>query len=319
MERTVFGKVMMSYRQRYNLQQKSICRGICSTTTYLRAEIEERIVDFVVQETLLARVGQSATNFEIMLSDEEFELWEERLAIRAAMAAKQMDVLQNKLNAYHSENAHKHKLHQQFCQYYELKLAQYRKEDAAKICCLATATLSITKEPDGCPDSMKNLYTPMELDLLLILVQHRHGSWKEPENRAKCLSSILEYLKNIPIMESREEIEGIVWMELLSLNEIISYEKLLEYVDCAIENLRQGSSLLRLAEVYFIKAKYLRRHLQHVGDSEKTALLEQCQNACVIAYNIFEVMECTEKLAEVETFCKEELQWHITIQMKSFG
>lgn len=306
---------MAQYRQKYDLQKKVICKGICSETTCLRTETEARAVDFVVQETLLARMGQDAVNFEIVLEDEEFDLWTRRMAIRSVMAGKQFDAVRKLVRAYRCENARKHKLHEQFCLYYEMKLAEWQGEDAQKICRLAEKALAFTKEPGELPEIKSCLYTPMELDLLLTLVQHRYRDWDSPWKRESCLLKMIEYVEVYYSTERQEGIEGRIWMELLRLEEAHGEdEKLLACIDRAIECFARGSGLLRMAEVRFMKARLLLKISRSAENGESAR--EQCREECMMAYAIYEVMEREAQRKEVEQFCEKELQWHITMQMK---
>lgn len=315
MEKTVFGKILTRYRKKYDLQKNVIYKGICSEVSYFRLEKEARAVDFVVQETLLARMGQDVANFEVLLDDEAFELWTERMAIRSAMAAKQFDVVQEKINAYRLENADKHKLHEQFCMYYEMKLAEWRGEEAERVCQIAERALAFTKESDEQPGIKDNLYTPMEIDMLLTLIQHQYRDWQDPWKRESCLVKMIEYVEVYFSTEPQEDIEGRTWMELLKLEEAYGGEqKLLMYIDRAIACFAGGSGILRLAEVRFMKAKLLFQLSRNAQDGE--ARLKQCREECQMVYGIYDVMECKTQRREVERFCEEELQWHITMQMK---
>lgn len=315
MERNIYGKILTRYRQKYDLQKKVICKGICSEATYLRTEKEVRVVDFIVLETLLARLGQNAVNFEMILEDEDFDLWVRRMAIRSAMAGKQFDIVREKVMAYRRENADRHKLHEQFCLYYEMKLAEWQGEDEEKICRLAQKALAFTKESGELPEIKNCLYTPMELDLLLSLVQHQYQDWSSSWKREGCLLKMIEYVEKYFIMERQEDIEGRIWMALLKLEEAQGEdEKLLTCIDRAIACFSGGNGILRLADARFMKAKLLLKISRSVesGEAERT----QCREECRMAYAIYEVMEREEQQREVERFCEKELEWHITMQMK---
>ena len=281
----------------------------------MRIEENARVVDFVVQETLLARVGQNVANFEVLLEDEVFDLWAERMAIRSAMAGKQFDLVGEKVKAYRLENAGRHKLHEQFCLYYEMKLAEWRGEEPESICRIAEKALSFTKEKDEQPQIRDCLYTPMEVDLLLTLIQYQYGEWKNPWKRESCLLKMLEYVETYFNLERQEDIEGRAWLELLRLKSGYGdSEMLFPFIDRAIACFASGSGILRLAEVRFMKAKLLFKCSRNVEDRE--AKLRQCREECKMVYDIYDVMECEVQRREVEKFCEEELQWHITMQMK---
>lgn len=315
MNQFTLGTIIAKYREKHNLRQQDICNGICDRSTYLRAEVGAQEVDFVVQETLLNRLGQDAADFEMLLDDDAYDAWTERLAIRSAMAGRQYEGLQKLVEAYRIEYAEQHKLHEQFCLYYEMKLAQWRGEDTEHICELAEKALSITKVIDEMPEIRKNLYSSMELDLLLTLIQHQYNVWSSVWQCKECLMNILEYVAVYFSTEHREDIEGRAWMELLKVEEKFSEpEQLLEYIDKAIACFVSGNGILRLAEVRFFKAKFLYK-ISNASDKPDTLVL-QCRDECRMAYNIYDVMECSKEREAVEHFCEEELQWHITTQVK---
>ena len=91
-------------------------------------------------------------------------------------------------------------------------------------------------------------------------------------------------------------------------------EALLTYIEHAIKCFVRGSSILRLAEVRCMKAKLLLRSSYSSEDEE--ARRELCKEECEMAYCIYDIMECEAQQREIERFCEEELQWHITMQMK---
>lgn len=315
MNQITLGTIITKYREKYELAQQDVCEGICGRTTYLRVEGGTEEVDFVVQETLLARLGQDAIDFEFMLDDDAYDAWSGRLAIRSVMAGRLYSIVQEQIEEYRRTYAGMHKLHEQFCLYYEMKLAKYNGENAVYICELAQKALSLTKPVVEVPDIKKNLYTPMEMDLLLTLLEYQYKNWNNTWQRRDCLMKILEYIAVYYSTESREDVEGRTWLELLKVEATYSEsQQLLEYIEHAIACFIGGNGILRLAEVRFFKAKLLHRISTAAENREE--LEKQCREECMMAYNIYDVMECSKEREAVECFCEEELQWHITTQMK---
>ena len=315
MNQITLGAIIAKYRGKHNLRQQDICNGVCDRSTYIRVESGAQEVDFVVQETLLARLGQDAIDFEFMLDDDAYGVWSERLAIRSAMAGRQYSVVQDRIREYRRGYAGIHKLHEQFCLYYEMKLAQCWGENAVYICELAEKALSLTKTIGGMPEIKKNLYTPIEMDLLLTLLEYQYKNWNSIWQCRECLMKILEYISVYYSIESREDVQGRTWLELLKVEATYSEsQQLLEYIERAISCFIGGNGILRLAEVRFFKAKLLHRISSTIEIREE--LEEKCRDECMIAYNIYDVLECTKEREAVERFCEEELQWHITTQMK---
>lgn len=315
MDKTAFGEIIARYREKYDVSQMVVHEGIGSQASYRRGESEEREVDFVIQETLLARLGQSATDFELMLSDEEYDVWMERLAVRSAMAGKDYQAVEEIIKRYRQENADKHKLHEQFCLYYEMKLAQWRGADKEEILELAQRALALTKEIDAVPECKQNLYTPIELDLLLTLIQYGHEKWSRLLEIVYCLKKIIDYVDAYYSIERQEDIEGRAWIELIRVAERYeNADELLTYIDKAIACFSGATGIERLAEVRFIKAKLLWRCNKDADDKEEQMRL--CKEECMMAYCIYDVLGHIEKIKEIEDFCLGELEWHITMQIK---
>lgn len=315
MSKTTFGTIIEKYRKKLNVSQKVVHEGIGSQASYRRGESDEREVDFVIQETILARLGQSATDFELILDDEEYDMWMERLAIRSATAGKDYDTVEKLVKEYRLRYAAVHKLHEQFCLYYELKLAEWHGEERKTLSALAAEALSLTKQIDDMPRLRESLYTPMELDLLLTLIQYRHEHWNNLFKNGNCLQKIIEYVNEYYSIERQEDIEGRAWLELLRVAEKYEDpEQLLVYIDKAIACFCGATGIERLGEVRFMKAQLLWRGYEDATDKEQQ--LHLCKEECKMAYCIFEVLRRTEKVREIEEFCLGELQWHITMQIE---
>lgn len=315
MKKNTFGTIIETYRKKLNVSQKIVYEGIGSQASYRRGESDEREVDFVIQETILARLGQSATDFELILSDEEYDVWMERLAIRSALAGKDYEAVESLIKEYRRAHARKHKLHEQFCLYYELKLAEWRREDRKVLSGLAAQALCLTKRIDDMPRKGQSLYTPIELDLLLTLIQYRHENWNNLFTNGNCLQKMIEYVEAYYSIERQEDIEGRAWLELLRISEKYDEpEQLLIYIDRAIACFSGATGIERLGEVRFMKAQLLWRGYENSVDKEQQLYL--CKEECKMAYCIFDVLRRTEKVHEIEEFCLGELQWHITMQIE---
>lgn len=315
MNKTTFGTIIERYRKKLNVSQKVVHEGIGSQASYRRGESDEREVDFVIQETILARLGQSAADFELVLSDEEYDMWMERLAVRSAFAGKDYAAVEALVAAYRLEHADKHILHEQFCIYYEMKLAEQRGEGRKALCGLAAKALNLTKQIDDIPRCGESLYTPIELDLLLTLIQYRHENWNNLFKNGNCLLKIIEYVGEYYSVERQEDIEGRAWLELLRVSEKYEEpEQLLAYIDKAIACFSGATGIERLGEVRFMKAKLLWRGYEEAGNKEQQ--LHLCKEECKMAYCIFDVLRRTERVQEIEDFCLGELKWHITMQIE---
>lgn len=313
MEKIVLGNVISSYRDKYELLQNVIREGVCRKTDYLRVEYEERQLEFIVQEYLLARVGVDAFDFEVVLGDPEFEQWSLRVAVREDLAQSRYEELEKKIRIYRAAYAESHILHEQFCQYYEMKLAEWREESEEQLCQRASNALAITKDIEKCLEIKDNLYTHMELDLVLSLIHYHHPIWQNPWKTGAYLQELIAYVRNYFTAENQEEIEGRVWLELVHLGkDMFKEEYLLEYIENAIKCYMGGKRILRLAKVRFMKAKLLHRISFTAENREEK--LKLCKEECELAHCIYDVMGREKEREEIEIFCEEQLKWHITTQ-----
>lgn len=312
MEKNTFGKVSASYRKRYGLQRKVIYEGICSPATFTRAETEERNLDFLVIETLLARMGKRSVGFESMLREEDGALWEKRLEIKVAMSNGDYPAVDRGIQEYRLQVSQENWLHEQFCLYYEMKLAERNGKDQDKVCKLAARALALTKEKFDLPDQQNNLYTPMEMDMLLALFRNRQGEWKASCRVESGLLDIVRYMEICYQEDRHEDIEGDVWLELIKVSECSDENgKELYYIEKALKCFDGTTGIRRLAELHFIKAKLIERW-KRAGDGCKDWLRE-CMEECRMAHTIYAIMGMDRERNAVEKYCEEELQWHITI------
>ena len=94
-------------------------------------QTEERNLDYLVIETLLARMGKKADGFESLLRQKDGELWAKRLKIKSTMDGYGHISMDKMLCEYRMKMPKDSKLHEQFCLYHEMKLA--RREEKAQI------------------------------------------------------------------------------------------------------------------------------------------------------------------------------------------
>ena len=318
-----FGQMAENYQKKHGIEKKAIYRGICSGATFTRVETEERNLDYLVIETLLARMGKSADGFESMLRQEDGKLWEKRLKIKLAMYEHRYISMDKMLHEYRMKMPKDSKLHEQFCLYHEMKLAERggKSTDRAKVCSLAWQALRLTKKGGEAPHE-KNLYTPMEMDLLLTLIRYRQedlclpnpdrpekmvhplDAWKKDSRAESALWDMTEYMEIYYQDDYQEEIKGDVWLELMRLLELSGKDGRLRFcIEKALEAFAGANGIRRLAELHFIKARLIGRMKMEWDGSDDWQRL--CREECLMAYAVCEAMEMEKELAEIERYSRE--------------
>lgn len=290
---------------------EAVCDGLCSVATLERIEQGERIADSLLGKLLLEKLGQDVTQFELILNDEDYTLWRMREDIRRAAKLKDYDLLYTKIAEYRAAQKNYAGLHEQFCLYHEVMMEiAHEKKNNKKICKLAMQALRITKlnSHRGVSET-KPLYTQMEIELTLILIQHEHEDFvNKAENELLMLLSYVEYFYT----ERKKEEMGIaVIMELVKLEQNRGNDdKTIEYLDKGISFLSQGRGIKELEKLHFLKAQILMH--TYDGSISQTIKKQEIQRECLMAYCICEVMEQKEDMQEIEKFCEEKLTWQIT-------
>ncbi len=75
-EEKLFGTYLKIQREYYGITQEELSRGLCQLP-YLQAyEANERLPEKMLQDCLLARLGESGYDFESMLFSEDYAVWE---------------------------------------------------------------------------------------------------------------------------------------------------------------------------------------------------------------------------------------------------
>ena len=84
MEINTLGAVLKYYREKYEIVQDDLCDGICIPAELSKTESGEKVIDSLVAERLLGRIGKTVLQFELLLNDEDYGLWKLREEIKKA-------------------------------------------------------------------------------------------------------------------------------------------------------------------------------------------------------------------------------------------
>ena len=310
MELNTLGIVLSYHRKKEGLPLEAVCDGLCSAATLERIERGERIADSLLGKLLLERLGQDVTQFELILNDEDYMFWRMREDIRSAAKLKDYDLVYTKIAEYREMQKNYDGLHEQFCLYHEVMMEIEIEKDNREICELAMRALRITK-PNSCigVKEAKPLYTQMEIELTLTLIQYGHEDYiTEAENE---LLKLLTYIEYFYTERKKEEVGMTIIMELVKCEQKrLDYDKAIEYLDKGISLLSQGRGIKELEKLHFLKAQMLMN--TYAGSDSEIVKKQEIQKECLMSYCICEVMGMEEEMQEIERFCEEKLAWQIT-------
>lgn len=312
MKQNTLGTILSFYRKKYEFLQQQICDGICSLATLSRIEKGINEMDSLVSESLLGRIGKEVTRFEIILNDEDYELWQMREDIKKFMKDGENEKAKALLEVYKQKTVENHPVHKQFYLFYHAKIkmqSDYAKEE---ICKRLIEALQITKPKFDIKKAKEYLFNPTEIELVLLLTYLSYSKWKTSEIE-QFLVEMYQFVKNIYSGRTKEKYITKIMMKLLEQENLLLDEiKLINYADEAIQLLAQGREIRSIAEIHFIKAKAMERYYLDKENWEYQK--NECKKECYMAYVVFEVMNQKEKMKEITDFCEEKLEWQITKQ-----
>ena len=258
-------------------------------------------------EALLGRLGKTVLQFELLLDDEDYELWKLREEMKKAEQIKdymQMELLLEEYRTKMPSNS----VHQQFYMYHCVKCKMCDTASRETVCQMLYEALLLTKpnleETDVC------IYNLTEIEIVLLLYRYHFSKW-ENNDVEKELSKILMYIQKVYSGRLKQETEIQVFLELVSYEEQMeNYISAIKYIDEAIQVLSEGRSLEYIAELHFRKAQILEKQYRKNEGWETKKLI--CKRECLLAYHVFDTMEQDDKRNELETYCEEKLGWQIT-------
>lgn len=300
MKLNTIGEVLRFYREKYNLRQSDVCAGICSVSTLSKIENGSKEADSLILERLLERIGKEVLQFEMILNDYDYSLWELRRQIETELKHDRRERAQQLLQKYQEKMPQKDRVHGQFVLYHKVLLED--NISAEEKCAMAIRALNYT-----CPEVEKAvLYHETEIELILLLVQNKYAGLKNGKER---LAAILKFVQDVYTGRRKEQISAKLLMEL-TMSEWNDHEyfEVIRCADKAIEDISRSRGIEYVGELHFIKAKAIEKCYHESGwDKEE----DNCKNECLMSYYTFEIMKNESGKQEVQRFCEEKLQWQI--------
>lgn len=97
------GQMIYDVMVRRGIDQKKLCKGLCSESTFSRYLSGERHMGRLILCALLQRLGKSADRFSAMLTDSEYLYFEWRQRVSIALQEKNWDKISQVLDQAENE------------------------------------------------------------------------------------------------------------------------------------------------------------------------------------------------------------------------
>ncbi len=296
------GLFVRMIREAKGYNQEEICEGICSLATLSRIETGERTVDFLMVESLLARMKVEKSEYEFILDEEEYELYQQREEIISLIQRQQYDKAKRKL-LYYEKHYGKEVLHQQFVFWQRAWLLQ--KEGLKSKVQLKEVFLKaivITAPKYEQKFKQREILSNIELSCITGIFSCIENSVEKEEK----FEELYKYFQWCKIKEKLYPVPYRMAMQYYAecLYENKKYELCKKICIEAIQELSLTSKLENREKFFYLKAK-AQEKIGFLLEVEK----QQCMNDFLTAYYIREFYNGEEDAKEVEMYIKERCLW----------
>lgn len=128
------GVMVRKQRKEVGLSQRMLCRGLCSTSELSKLESGERELDSFTLGALVQRLGKSMNQFEVLVSEDEYQLILARAVIQEALRTSRLEEAKTWLETYRHSTEHlKKDLHKQYILMIEAMI-EYLKDKNVQAC-----------------------------------------------------------------------------------------------------------------------------------------------------------------------------------------
>jgi transcriptional regulator with XRE-family HTH domain len=306
MENKKIGSAIQYFRESYNISQSTLGKGLCSVATLSRIEAGERDVDSLLLETLLERLGKTPNQFELILSDVDYMLYQNRENIKKNINDKNYNDAYATLKTYEKIAASKGSVHMQFIVTCKAYLNELNDGNIEKTIDLLMEAISYTI-PDFKTNKIKNYYLSYsELNIIIDMVEHMLSAGMFQKADA-ILNQVVDYLDSYKSMEVSNQLYprvAVIASKLLFQNN--NWDKAVDMCSKGLEKNKGSRRMDYVGELYYIKAKSTEELLNRQ--------LIKCDKSVIIkmylqAYYMFNLCETYDEAYIIKKHLKEEYQW----------
>jgi len=173
MKINTLGSFLKYYRKKYNFSQEKLCSGICSVGELSQIENGVRVVDSLTAEALLGRIGKNVLQFELLLNDKDYYLWNLREQIAKGEKEEKWGLVKQLIYIYKENMPTNKNVHLQFYLFHKAKCEIVDLDTPEEIFELLHQALTITKPEIELDNTENVLYSPMEIEIYILLLQHK--------------------------------------------------------------------------------------------------------------------------------------------------
>lgn len=307
MENNKIGSAIQYFRETYQISQSKLCRGLCSVATFSRIEAGERDVDSLLLEALLERLGKTPNQFEIILTDIDYILYQNREEVKRQINNQNSETAQVLLVEYEKTAASKGSVHMQFIMNYRALLNELfggKVEDTVE---LLMDAISCTV-PDFMTNRIKDYYlSNSELNIIIDIIK-RLISFRMIKRAKEILDQVLEYMGEHQLIEENNRLypKVAVIASQIYIQEK-DYQRALEMCNKGLEMNKGSRKIDYQGDLLLLKAKAIEEILK--ANDEWISGHQECLKLYLQAYYIFDFCEEHLTASKIKKHLEEEYQW----------
>lgn len=301
------GNAIQYFRESSYISQSKLAKGICSVATLSRIESGERDADSLLLETLLERLGKTSNQFEIILSDADYILYQKREEIKKQLADKNFEEEHRLLMEYEKVALSKGPVHKQFICTCKALLNELNGKEVATTIGLLLDAITCTIPDFKTTNINEYCLSYSELNIIIDIVDRMliEGIFDKAK---ELVQQVLNYLdihetigENNRIYQRAALLAGRIFMQEKNL------KRALEICDKGLEKNIGSRRMDYIGELYLIKAKATEGLLKQ--NCEWNPAHRECLRLYFQAYYMLDFSDNHTEAEEIKRHLKEEYQW----------
>lgn len=311
------GKVILYYREKYNVSAVALCSGICTPATLSKLEAGKCSLDVLTMEYLLSRLGLGLERYELIANHKDADMLTRQEGIEKCISCKKYDLAEKKVEEYLQIYGDKNNVHRQYGLCRMADILECKKSDIGNIVKLLEEASSCTRgevQKNRSVIGKEKFVIPL-LSISEITIDIRIAEYKltmQEETEAGELLINLE--KHV---DCHFDVEGKykIYPRITYLLSKLYYsqadlDKARRYCLKGLERNKDSRRLDYRAELWELKGRIQEKISKNNGMWEHKKI--ECMDAYIMAYYLYDVMEKTENAEAILGHIQEETGWQGT-------
>jgi transcriptional regulator with XRE-family HTH domain len=302
------GSAIQYFRDTYHISQSELCKGLCSVSTLSRVEAGERDVDAFILEMLLERLGKSPYQFELILTDFDYDVYQRRIEINKSIESEEIDKSYAFIKEYDKIASDKGTPHKQFIMICKARINDLMAGDPEVTIDMLMEAISCTVPDFNSNDMAGYFLSYTELNIILDILQ-KMILLQMNEKANKIFDQIINYLfwhnQTEKVTSIYPKVAAIAGRFFYEQND---FDKALELCNKGLEMNKGSRRMEYLDELNLVKARATEMKIKAAGHWD-TSDKKECISLYLKAYHIFSFLGDDIKAKSIKKHLQEEYQW----------